>query len=124
MRSKIIVLLILSLPIYAISQLPPEEELEKDPHYFRHEYAKQGDHAQEIKKGNYVVIGSVSLESDAVTITKKVKETIDSVEYGYLSIKKKWLIFLHSSNASEARALRNQLIKKEDPKTIWLLTVN
>ena len=125
MKSKTIFILLLSLPLGLLAQLPPEEDLAKDSRYFRHEFAKRGGHKQEMRKGDYVIIGSLPSESEAVAFSGETQKTIEfSIGNGYLSKEKKWLVYISLNNATEARALRTQLVKKGYLKDVWLLTVS
>jgi type IX secretion system PorP/SprF family membrane protein len=122
----------------AASQLYPDEQYPKDqiakinaliakvpvqaPE--RHETVKRGVNAQELKPGNYVIIGVFGSATNARNLTRQVVESGINANYGFLTEKNLWYVHVFDSDdINTTRAERNK--HRNDPKfkNAWLLTV-
>lgn len=111
-----------------ITLLPAQNPTEKSKPKGRpiHEFWLIGSHANELAKGNYVIVAQVTSEADA----KKLIDTYKKLEYpvpvyGYQSSKRFWLIgFTVEGDIPEAQAAHKNYKAYSLYKSAWLLTIH
>lgn len=105
----------------------PDEHHEGDahPNAERHEFAKRGGHRQELAVSDYVVAGVFAQETNAKHFADGLKKLGFKAEYGHLTEKGVWYVYLHQSNdINAARAERDKYRKMKMFRDAWLLTVH
>ncbi len=90
----------------------------------RHEIHVQGNHAEELDLGNYVIVGAFSSGANA----KKYAEGLDKLgfggDYGHLSVKNLWYVFIFRNDDLEVtRQARDEFRNFKLLRSAWLLTV-
>ena len=90
----------------------------------RHETHVQGNHAEELDLGNYVIVGAFSSGANA----KKYAEGLDKLgfggDYGHLSVKNLWYVFIFRNDDLEVtRQARDEFRNFKLLRSAWLLTV-
>lgn len=90
----------------------------------RHEIHVQGNHAEELDLGNYVIVGAFSSDANA----KKYAAGLDKLgfggDYGHLSVKNLWYVFIFKNNDLEVtRQARDEFRNFKLLQSAWLLTV-
>lgn len=90
----------------------------------RHEIHVQGNHAEELDLGNYVIVGAFSSGANA----KKYADGLDKLgfggEYGHLSVKNLWYVFIFKNDDLEVtRQARDEFRNFKLLRSAWLLTV-
>ncbi len=90
----------------------------------RHEFVEQGDHAQELELGNYVIVGVFSSAPHADEFSKRVKKLGFNPDYGHLSKKGYWYVYIfHNQDINQAKTERDKFHTMPMFRHAWLLTV-
>jgi type IX secretion system PorP/SprF family membrane protein len=94
------------------------------PNAERHEFAKRGSHQKELNISDYVVAGVFKEEPNARHFVDGLKKLGFKANYGHLTEKKVWYVYLHQSNdINRARGERDKFRKMKIFRDAWLLTV-
>lgn len=91
----------------------------------RHEFVKRENITKDMAEGNYTILATSASETDAKQITQEIKKAgYTDADFGYLSIKKSWYIYISAANdVGKAQAIRDKYHKIERFKDAWILTV-
>ena len=110
----------------AAAQPVPQEKVTPPPVQVdgRHETFNRGTHARELGTGEYIIAGVFSSEANATRYTNGLKQLGYLANYGYLSQKQLWYVYIHhSQDINQARIERDKYRKLRMFKDAWLLTV-
>lgn len=95
------------------------------PNSERHEFVQRGNHKEELDVADYVVTGVFKDEANARQFTNGLKKLGFKPNYGYLTEKAVWYVYLHQSNdINKARTERDRYRKMIIFRDAWLLTVH
>jgi type IX secretion system PorP/SprF family membrane protein len=111
----------------ALHAKDPDEHHGEDnhPNAERHEFAKRGNHANELPVSDYVISGVFKEEKNAKHFADGLKKLGFKVSYGHLTEKAVWYVYLHQSNDIHlARSERDRYRKMKIFRDAWLLTVH
>jgi len=90
----------------------------------RHETVKRGVNAQELKPGNYVIVGVFGAVANAKNLTRQIVESGLNANYGFLTEKKLWYVHIFTGNdINTTRTERDKYRQQPMFKNAWLLTV-
>ena len=90
----------------------------------RHETFKRGGHPKELQKGDYIIAGVFSSEANATRYANGLKQLGYQVDYGYLTQKQLWYVYIHKSDdINQAKVERDKYRKLRMFKDAWLLTI-
>ncbi len=90
----------------------------------RHETFNRGTHPRELGTGEYIIAGVFSSEANAKRYTNGLKQLGYLANYGYLTQKQLWYVYIHhSQDINEARIQRDKYRKLRMFKDAWLLTI-
>lgn len=90
----------------------------------RHETVKRGTNAQELKSGNYVIVGVFGSITNAKNYAVKLVNSGSNANYGFLTEKGLWYVHIFVGNdINETRAERDKFRKMPIFRNAWLLTV-
>lgn len=90
----------------------------------RHETFKRGGSPKELPAGEYIIAGVFSSEANANRYTNGLRQLGYSPNYGFLTEKKLWYVYIHrSTDINQARQERDKFRKLRMFKDAWLLTV-
>jgi hypothetical protein len=92
----------------------------------RHDFIVVGNHQQELKTGDYIVVATTLTEEDAKRMIKEYKKLkVPEPLYAYVSNKSLWFIYFAGGNGIEvARQKRDEIRKNKVYKDAWLLTIH
>lgn len=101
------------------------QSTDENVHAQRHEFVKRGNHAEELKLGDYVVVGVFQGKGNAKSMARELKKlSYANAAYGYLTNKNLWYVHLGTAADIEtARNDRDKIKKMKMFKEAWLLTV-
>ena len=105
---------------------PPKDTVQTRPPVVdgRHETFKRGGHPKELLKGDYIIAGVFSSEANATRYTNGLKQLAYPANYGYLTQKQLWYVYIHKSDdINQAKAERDKYRKQRMFKDAWLLTI-
>jgi hypothetical protein len=124
---------LLSILCFAIvlsnaSYLQAQSNVRQDsiPKPNRHDFVGRGTHPNELKLGDYVVVGTALSEKDANLMVKQFKKLkYPTPSYAYLTIKSLWYIYYGSyTEIEEAKLKRDEYRKYKMYQNAYLLTVH
>ncbi|MEO5603241.1 MAG: PorP/SprF family type IX secretion system membrane protein [Cyclobacteriaceae bacterium] len=103
-------------PLIKVPETPKDKE--------RHETVKRGGHAKELAASEYIIAGAFSSEANANRYTNGLLQLGYNVNFGHLTEKKLWYVYIHQSNdINAAKTERDKYRKLRMFKDAWLLTV-
>jgi type IX secretion system PorP/SprF family membrane protein len=102
------------------------DDAHESPVSERHEFAKRGNHHEELEEGTHVITGAFASRANAEHFVKSLKSLgYADADFGHLSVKNIWYVFLTlEADVEKAKSERNRLQKNKMFKDVWLLTVH
>lgn len=90
----------------------------------RSETVNEGNSPLELPRGNYIIIGEYQNESDAKAFTDRLGNEGYRAEYGYVSRKRLWMVYIYRSD-SRIGFRKKVLDTRTNPdfKNAWILSV-
>ena len=106
----------------------PNEEhgLASDQHdnHERHEFAKRGEHHEELDLGDFVIAGVFTKRENAAHFTASLNKLNFTADFGFLTSHGKWYVYLYQgTDINAARAERDKYRKLRIFRDTLLLTV-
>lgn len=90
----------------------------------RHDFVQKGGHKEELEVTTFVIAGAFKSRENADHYTTTLKGLGYTADFGYLSVRSLWYVFIAENPQIEAaREERNKLQKNKIFKDVWLLTV-
>ena len=91
----------------------------------RHEFVKAGNNKNELKAGNYIIVGAFRSEANAKRFSLDLHQMdVEEASYGFITVRGLWYVYLVSSeNLEVVKTERDKYRHDHMFKDAWILTV-